>query len=421
MTHQQLFGKSRFLSIPTRLGLALALLTALTGLAPLPAARAALIITVCTSGCDYTTIQAAINAAPASAIISVTDAVHTEAGITVNKSMTITGAGTSSTIVQAHANENQASNRVFTVSSGVTVTVRSMTIRHGKVTGDPAQGGGVYNNGTLTITNSTISGNTAQAGNGGTDYGGGDAFGGGIANGHHKTLSVTSSTISSNTVQGGDGWWDGYDGGDGNGGGIAQSSFGTGMLTFTNSTISGNTAQGGSGGTGGSDGTAYGGGIRGSNGMTLTNCTVASNQAWGDGPQGGGLYSSSAPGQGPVIKNGIFADNTGPPDANGPDIHRHVQSQDYNLIENPNGYTLVGSTGHNVTGQDPKLSALADNGGDTWTHALLGGSPAIDAVPVVSCALPTDQRGVSRPQGEGCDIGAYEAEEYNVYMPLVVR
>jgi hypothetical protein len=62
---------------------------------------------------------------------------------------------------------------------------------------------------------------------------------------------------------------------------------------------------------------------------------------------------------------------------------------------------------------DPMLGPLADNGGDTWTHALLPGSPAIDAVPAVSCTLPIDQRWMPRPvaAGEGaplCDIGAFE-------------
>jgi uncharacterized repeat protein (TIGR01451 family) len=54
------------------------------------------------------------------------------------------------------------------------------------------------------------------------------------------------------------------------------------------------------------------------------------------------------------------------------------------------------------------LGAVADNGGSTWTHALQSGSPAIDAVPLVSCTVATDQRGVARPQGDACDSGAYE-------------
>jgi uncharacterized repeat protein (TIGR01451 family) len=68
---------------------------------------------------------------------------------------------------------------------------------------------------------------------------------------------------------------------------------------------------------------------------------------------------------------------------------------------------------HNITGQDPALGGLTDNGGQTWTHAIQAGSPAIDAG---SCedaeghAVDVDQRGEKRPQGYGCDIGAYEAQ-----------
>jgi hypothetical protein len=54
------------------------------------------------------------------------------------------------------------------------------------------------------------------------------------------------------------------------------------------------------------------------------------------------------------------------------------------------------------------LGPLQDNGGPTFTQALLPGSPAIDAIPLVDCTLTEDQRGVARPNGNGCDIGAYE-------------
>ena len=64
---------------------------------------------------------------------------------------------------------------------------------------------------------------------------------------------------------------------------------------------------------------------------------------------------------------------------------------------------------------DPVLGRLADNGGDTWTHALLPGSPAIDAIPAVSCTLPIDQRWALRPVVQTsvdtpCDIGAFEVQ-----------
>ena len=59
---------------------------------------------------------------------------------------------------------------------------------------------------------------------------------------------------------------------------------------------------------------------------------------------------------------------------------------------------------------DPMLGPLQDNGGPTETHALLAGSPAIDEIPSENCEVDSDQRGVPRPQGDGCDIGSYELE-----------
>ncbi|MBN1581056.1 MAG: tandem-95 repeat protein, partial [Anaerolineae bacterium] len=73
------------------------------------------------------------------------------------------------------------------------------------------------------------------------------------------------------------------------------------------------------------------------------------------------------------------------------------------------GCTISGDTTGNITGSDPNLAALADNGGLTWTRALLAASPAYNAIPAASCTLVVDQRGMARPQGAGCDIGAFEA------------
>jgi hypothetical protein len=87
----------------------------------------------------------------------------------------------------------------------------------------------------------------------------------------------------------------------------------------------------------------------------------------------------------------------------------------YNLIGDSSGSTAftngvngdqVGSAASRL---DPKLGALATNGGPTQTHAPLAGSPAIDAGPLAPCPTAADQRGVARPQGLRCDIGAVEA------------
>lgn len=89
----------------------------------------------------------------------------------------------------------------------------------------------------------------------------------------------------------------------------------------------------------------------------------------------------------------------------------------YNLVEDDS----CGFSG----GSDPNLGGLQDNGGKTLTHAMLPGSPGIDAVPSGSCWGSVDQRGVSRPIGDGCEIGAFEGEypevSYDVYLPLVLK
>jgi hypothetical protein len=71
---------------------------------------------------------------------------------------------------------------------------------------------------------------------------------------------------------------------------------------------------------------------------------------------------------------------------------------------------LTNATSNVKTPNDPVLGALANNGGPTQTLLPLVGSPLLDAIPPASCGAPVDQRGVTRPQGPGCDIGAVEVE-----------
>jgi len=89
----------------------------------------------------------------------------------------------------------------------------------------------------------------------------------------------------------------------------------------------------------------------------------------------------------------------------------------YNLVQNTNGCTIAGDPMGNIYGADPRLGPLQDNGGPTWTHALLAGSPAIDAGPA-NTPPSVDQRGEPRPSGPAEDIGAFE---YQYGMPLVQR
>jgi hypothetical protein len=96
----------------------------------------------------------------------------------------------------------------------------------------------------------------------------------------------------------------------------------------------------------------------------------------------------------------------------------------YNLTNSGAG-TRFTATG-DLANTHPLLGPLQDNGGSSWTHALLPGSPAIDRIPfgVNGCgtSITTDQRGWPRPfpPGGQCDVGAFESV-FKIYLPLVVR
>ncbi len=186
------------------------------------------------------------------------------------------------------------------------------------------------------------------------------------------------------------------------GGGIADY---RATLMLTNSTVSGNIANGI-----GYD--ADGGGIFNGHWLTLNSSTVVNNTGSG----AGGVYSDSLI---PVsFKNTIVACNT-TLDGQASDCKGTLTSEGYNLIQTVHAEcTITGDTTGNITGQDPILSPLADNGGPTQTHALQATSPAIDQIPdgTNGCAAgtSTDQRGAVRADGAGqggsaCDIGAFES------------
>ncbi|MEO5560627.1 MAG: NHL repeat-containing protein [Dokdonella sp.] len=248
----------------------------------------------------------------------------------------------------------------------------SLTLNHLALTnGSGTAGGGIVNsyaNGHLTLNNCTISGNQGGLGGGiesdgfltliNTSVIGNSATqGGGIAS--RNTLTLVNSTVSGNSSFYG-------------GGGI----YIAGNLTLTNSTISGNSTVNDSGG-----GIYMLGG-----GITLKNSTISANQVPGN-RQGGGIQNNSA--QAPLVINSIIAGNVGPD------------------LSGSGTIPAPGSSG-NIIGSNPQLGALASNGGPTWTMLPLPGSPAIDALTCTN-APATDQRGIARPQGAQCDIGAVEA------------
>ncbi len=191
--------------------------------------------------------------------------------------------------------------------------------------------GGVHSDGTMTIQSTTISGNSA-------------ATGGGVSSG--GIASILDTTISDNIAVS-------------DGGGIRVGGPGN-SLTIQNSTISGNTAQG-----------FFGGGIRNTGQATLTilNTTITDNSA----QTGGGVHSSQFGVQN-YFRNSIFAGNSADsfPDFKGP-----LNGSGYNLFGSSSGGTGQAST--DILDVDPMLGPLADNGGPTLTHALLSGSPAINA------------------------------------------
>jgi hypothetical protein len=284
-------------------------------------------------------------------------------------------------------------------------------------------GGGIYNNGTLSLINSTVFSNTAYDGGGiGNDLGAVNLInstvsrntsssGGGIFS-SNGTATLTSSTVSDNTAVH-------------NGGGIYDH-FGT--VNLTNSTISGNSANGG-------------GGIAIQGTVTLTNSTVSGNV----GIYGSGIWNedgnlnlinstvlSNTGGMGGIwnrfgamtLTNTILAYNGIGALARDctNDSGGTVMSSGYNLVQAPNN-CVFSATG-DITNTNPLLGPLEDNGGATLTHALLDGSLAIDHLPKgtngCGTTITTDQRGVIRPQGSGCDIGAYEAYELvHFFLPLI--
>lgn len=289
-----------------------------------------------------------------------------------------------------------ARNSIFADNSadhggGIYNTSGTVTITHSSFLSNLAiSGGGINNNSYssyLTLGNSTLSDNVANDN------------GGAILN-FAGTVTITNSTLMNNSATGG--------------GGIADQNGGS--VTINSSILTGNLASN----KGGAIFTWTGGTV------TVTNSTLTNNLA----DEGGGIYNwyfSTI-----TVTHSTLAGNS----ANyGGGIHNDADGRilmwDSITANSPNGSDCIGtvvSRGHNLDSDgscgldgpgdlpntDPLLDQLKDNGGATLTHALLPGSPAIDAGDNGNCPA-TDQRGVARPKGAGCDIGAYERE------PIVLR
>ncbi|NWG07296.1 MAG: hypothetical protein HXY35_11505 [Chloroflexi bacterium] len=299
----------------------------------------------------------------------------------------IQGAGTERIVI-----DGNGTDRVFDIRPGATVTISGVTVRNGNP-GSGANGGGVIVTGgtpraKLTLLNSVVTGNTAVIGGGIQNAGNGATAviqdtqvvsnsavtsGGGIAN--SGDLTILNSTLAQNQAR--------------SGGGIEHSGF---SLKLTNVTVSGNSVS------------DNGGGLYNRGDAILLNVTFHGNTA--SGPDtGGNLFNDNAS---LAVKNSILAASNA--DGNCFNNEGTMVSQGNNL---ESGDTCGFHAGGDLINTDPMLGPLQDNGGFTLTHALLAGSPAIDAGTNNGCPS-TDQRGVSRPvDGEldgtlTCDIGAYE-------------
>ncbi len=290
-------------------------------------------------------------------------------------------------------------DRVLIVDAGITASVSGVTLTNGF---GFQLAGCVLNNGNLTLDHVTVTQCTMT-----TDAGEFWQGGGGIYSGAGATLNLIDSTVSDNDA----GW---------SGGGV-YSFFDT-TTVIERSTISGNVSN------------DVGGGMRSLGNATIRNSTISDNES--TGWYGGAVFITD----GVVdMTNVTIANNVSPSVAPAAvfvgtfgDAGATLSIQNSIVADNVSegcflapfgaGAVAIDSLGGNVfsdetcfAGADDQvvsnagLDVLADNGGPTLTHRLLPGSPAIDAADSTACPA-TDQRGVTRPQGTACDVGAFELE-----------
>ncbi|HLO31188.1 MAG TPA: choice-of-anchor Q domain-containing protein, partial [Anaerolineales bacterium] len=348
------------------------------------------------------TINGVINKAASGSTIAVASGSYTGTGtevVLINKAITLSGGWDSTFGTQSGISiiDGQGTRRAI-VNTAVGATMEDFTIQGGFTT---SQGGGIYNTGTLTLSDSKVRSNISQS------------IAGGIYN--TGTLTLIHSEVRDNTSQSA-------------GGGI----YNGGTLTLRNNEVSGNVSQ------------TTGGGIQNYGALTMDYTSITNNSAKSSGFGGAGIFifngtvvmnnSTVSDNKGVdaiynystltlknstvsrnaklginnystgtvVLQNSILANNS--TSASGQDCAGILTSSGYNLVRTTTGCTFVSSTG-DQTGVDPLLSTYRI--GAPPYHTLLSGSPAIDRGNPATC-LATDQRSMARPQGSGCDIGAYE-------------
>lgn len=289
--------------------------------------------------------------------------------------VTIRGAGARSTVVDANGTD-----RVFASQHRTRVTMSDLTITGGRLDGN-ASGGGFWNLGFVTFDRVHLVDNEG-------------AYGGAVFNSPLTHMVLRHSLVSGNRS--------------GEGGGIRVDS----SAEILNSTISGNSLFAVDQNRRPGELSGYGGGIdhRGGGDLTIVNSTITRNTAL---KGGGGLNTSQsytpvsdAVGMGVVrLRNSIVAGNTSAEGAHDCRAAGMVLVSAGHTLDGDGSCATTGVT--DLPGRDPLLSALGNHGGPTDTHVPLPRSPAIDAASLDGCPSH-DQRGVARPRGRGCDLGAVE-------------
>jgi hypothetical protein len=322
----------------------------------------------------------------------------------IGQSVTLQGSGGATL-------DGQSAGSVMTIDAGATVAVNGLTITNGST--DGAGGGGIFNDGgTLSVSQSVFESDNAFSGRGGAilNLGG--------------TLTVQGSTFGPSSNESGD-----VDTGDAiaNQGGIATITTSTfdapaqtvirnadsgsltimtstisqgliavrnvsGTLLLENSTVSGNGAI-----------DAHAAAVENFDTATIVASTISNNLEWGIEDLGTLTISNS------IVSNNTVACVAAA-------FGGVLTDGGYNIADDALGFCGFSTDNHSIPNADPLLdpAGLAPNGGPTQTIALQSGSPAIDAIPqgMNGCgtSIATDQRGVTRPEGSGCDIGAFEVE-----------
>lgn len=313
-------------------------------------------------------------------------------GLDVQGTVRLLGAGAASTLIDGNGTLSNA--RIFQVHGG-DLEVQDVTLRNGGSARVSAGGGLLLDTGSVSLTRVVMMGNEAFSAGGAIAVSAGRLFitdstldfntatsrGGALYAEPEAIVHITRSTISNNQST--------------LGGGLHN--FGT--LRLVNSTVTGNAGRAGTGGI-------INAGTMDLNNVTLTNNTSgepSAGRAGGLASNGGVLH----------LRNTLIAGNRNP--GGSPDCAGPIDSQGYNLIQDPTGCALSGTTIGNQLGVNPRLGLLIQNGGPTRTHALLADSPALEAGSPAPpgddgafACVTDDQRGVTRLQGARCDIGAFE-------------